>query len=72
MNYPVWYLPQTGGGLLIAIIAAIALTLHHIKGTKHQNPAKQVQVKKADRLKVIQMEAEAKESPSGPSTREDV
>ncbi|MFN2308534.1 MAG: NADH-quinone oxidoreductase subunit J [Gammaproteobacteria bacterium] len=47
--------------LLVAIIAAIALTLRRREGTKHQDPAKQVQVKRGDRLRVVKMDAENKE-----------
>ncbi|MBU1190474.1 MAG: NADH-quinone oxidoreductase subunit J [Gammaproteobacteria bacterium] len=44
--------------LLVAIIAAIALTMRRREGTKHQDPAKQVLVKRNDRLKIIKMDAE--------------
>jgi NADH-quinone oxidoreductase subunit J len=44
--------------LLVAIIAAIMLTLRRRPGTKHQDPAKQVRARKADRLRVISMPAE--------------
>ena len=44
--------------LLVAIIAAIALTLRRREGTKHQDPAKQVLVKRNDRLRIVKMEAE--------------
>jgi len=30
MNYPVWYLPQVGGGLLIAIIAVLHVVISHL------------------------------------------
>ncbi|MDF1574041.1 MAG: cytochrome ubiquinol oxidase subunit I [Bacteroidales bacterium] len=30
MNYPVWYLPQLGGGLLIAIIAILHVVIAHL------------------------------------------
>jgi cytochrome bd-type quinol oxidase subunit 1 len=30
MNYPVWYLPEIGGGLLIAIIAVIHVIISHL------------------------------------------
>jgi cytochrome bd-type quinol oxidase subunit 1 len=30
MNYPVWYLPNTGGGLLIAIIAILHVVISHL------------------------------------------
>lgn len=47
--------------LLLAIIAAIVLTLHHQKGTKHQNPANQVQVKRDDRIRIVKVQAEKPE-----------
>jgi len=46
--------------LLIAIIAAIALTLRRRPGTRHQDPSKQVAVKRADRVRMVSMEAEKK------------
>jgi NADH-quinone oxidoreductase subunit J len=42
--------------LLVAIIAAIALTLRERKDSRSQNPAEQVKVKKADRLRIIKMD----------------
>ena len=44
--------------LLVAIVAAIALTLRRRPTTKYQTPGKQIQVKRDDRLKVIKMDAE--------------
>ena len=44
--------------LLVAIIAAIALTMRRREGTKHQDPARQVQVKRKDRVRLVKMEAE--------------
>ena len=44
--------------LLVAIVAAIALTLRRRKDSKHIDPAMQVQVKAADRLRVVSMPAE--------------
>jgi len=46
--------------LLVAIIAAIALTFRRRKGTKHQNISDQVKVQAKDRLKVIDMKSESK------------
>jgi len=43
--------------LLVAIVAAIALTLRDRKESKSMDPAKQVLVKKQDRLRIIKMEA---------------
>ncbi|MEM7707443.1 MAG: NADH-quinone oxidoreductase subunit J [Pseudomonadota bacterium] len=47
--------------LLVAIVAAIALTLRRRPQVKHQTPSKQVQVKREDRLKIISMPAEKRE-----------
>ncbi len=41
--------------LLVAIIAAIALTLRHRKDSKAISPALQVRVKKADRIRIVKM-----------------
>ncbi|RFC35647.1 MAG: NADH dehydrogenase subunit J [Candidatus Nitrotoga sp. SPKER] len=46
--------------LLVAIVAAIALTLRRRKDVKSQEPNKQVLVKKADRLRIVSMVAEGK------------
>ena len=45
--------------LLIAIVAAIALTHRGQKKTKSTDPAKQVAVKAADRMRVVQMPSHA-------------
>jgi NADH-quinone oxidoreductase subunit J len=44
--------------LLVAIIAAIVLTLRVRKDTKHLDPSVQVRAKKADRLRIVQMAPE--------------
>ena len=44
--------------LLVAIIAAISLTLRRRPTTKHQSPSEQVKVKRNDRLKIIKSDAE--------------
>ncbi|WIM05654.1 MAG: NADH-quinone oxidoreductase subunit J [Candidatus Nitricoxidivorans perseverans] len=44
--------------LLVAIIAAVMLTLRHRKDSKHLDPAKQIAVKAADRLRIVRMPAE--------------
>ena len=41
--------------LLVAIIAAIALTLRERKDSRAQNPSEQVKVKKGDRLRIVKM-----------------
>jgi NADH-quinone oxidoreductase subunit J len=43
--------------LLVAIIAAIALTLRRRKDSKYQNPSDQVRVRAADRMRVVKMNA---------------
>ena len=47
--------------LLVAIIAAITLTLRRRPGTKHQDPAKQVAVKRADRVRLVKVPSEPKQ-----------
>ena len=47
--------------LLVAIVAAIALTIRRRKDTKNQDPAQQVMVKRADRVRLISMPSEKKE-----------
>jgi NADH-quinone oxidoreductase subunit J len=47
--------------LLVAIVAAIALTMRRRKDTKFQDPARQVAVKRQDRVRLVSMPAEKKE-----------
>ena len=44
--------------LLVAIIAAISLTLRARKDSKHIDPADQVKVKKADRVRIVSIKPE--------------
>jgi len=44
--------------LLVAMIAAIALTLRKRKDTKYQSPSEQVRVKARDRVRLVSMPAE--------------
>ncbi len=44
--------------LLVAIVAAIALTLRRRKDSKYIDPAEQVKVKRADRIRMVSMPAE--------------
>ena len=46
--------------LLVAMVAAIALTLRRRKDAKSQVVAEQIAVKKADRLRIVSMQAERK------------
>ncbi|MFL2555718.1 MAG: NADH-quinone oxidoreductase subunit J [Gammaproteobacteria bacterium] len=48
--------------LLVAIIAAISLSMNKTKITKSTHPDKQVLVKKNDRLRIVKMNSEKKES----------
>jgi NADH-quinone oxidoreductase subunit J len=48
--------------LLVAIIAAIGLTHRTRRETKYQNPNDQVKVRRADRLRIIDMPVENKEA----------
>jgi NADH-quinone oxidoreductase subunit J len=47
--------------LLVAIVAAIALTHRKRRKTRYQNPAEQVKVRARDRLRVLRMPSEKKE-----------
>lgn len=51
--------------LLVAIIAAIALTLRGRKDSRHQDPSQQVRVTKAQRLKIVKVAATV-EQPAAP------
>lgn len=46
--------------LLVAIVAAIVLTMQRRKQTKFQQPGEQVKVRKQDRLRIVKMNAEKK------------
>ena len=46
--------------LLVAMVAAIALTLRRRAGVKSQNVSEQVKVKKADRLRIVKMPSESR------------
>jgi NADH-quinone oxidoreductase subunit J len=47
--------------LLVAMVAAIALTLRRRQGVKSQNISEQVKAKKADRLRIVKMDSEPKQ-----------
>ena len=44
--------------LLVAIVAAIALTLRHRKDTKYVDPAQQLKVRRKDRVRMVSMPSE--------------
>ena len=49
--------------LLVAIVAAIALTLRRRKDSRFQDPARQVAVRKEDRIRIVTMPAEKAREP---------
>jgi NADH-quinone oxidoreductase subunit J len=53
--------------LLVAIIAAIALTLRHRKDSKAIDASQQIKVKKADRLRIVKMKAVVEPPPAPPA-----
>lgn len=56
--------------LLVAIVAAIALTMRKRKGNKYVDPAEQVKVKRADRLRIVKMDAYREPEPDAASEGE--
>ena len=52
--------------LLVAIVAAIALTMRRRTGVKTQDPARQVAVRREDRIRIVRMPAERPERPERP------
>ena len=48
--------------LLVAIVAAIGLTLRRRKDTKYQTPSQQVKVRRKDRIRLVSMPAEKRET----------
>jgi len=48
--------------LLVAIIAAITLTMRKRPQTKYQNPTDQIKVKKSDRLRIVKMPSSGEQS----------
>ncbi len=47
--------------LLVAIVAAIALTMRRRPDSKYQNPAQQISVRRQDRVRLVRMEADKNE-----------
>jgi NADH-quinone oxidoreductase subunit J len=48
--------------LLVAIVAAIALTHRRRRATRYQDPAEQVKVKSRDRVRIVEMPSEKRET----------
>ena len=55
--------------LLVAMVAAIALTLRKRKDSRYQDPSEQVRVKAADRVRIVKMDPVI-EQPSAPQATE--
>ncbi|MDH4060566.1 MAG: NADH-quinone oxidoreductase subunit J [Aquincola sp.] len=53
--------------LLVAIIAAIALTLRERKDSRHMDPSQQVRVRKADRVRLVAIAPEVQSPPPPPT-----
>lgn len=51
--------------LLVAIVAAISLTLRRRKDSKHQNPSDQVRVSAKDRVRLVSMPSVSRSTPAG-------
>jgi len=51
--------------LLVAIVAAIALTLRRRKQSKYIDPARQVEVRRQDRVRIVQMPSESRDEGGG-------
>ncbi len=47
--------------LLVAIVAAIALTLRTRKATKYLDPARQIEIQRKDRVRIVKMQSEKRE-----------
>src|SRR3569832_1866820 len=56
--------------LLVAIVAAIALTLRRRKDSKYIDPAEQVKVRRNDRLRIVRMEAGKSQATQKPGAGE--
>jgi len=48
--------------LLVAIVAAIALTHRHRRETRYQDPGEQVKVRRKDRVRIVEMPSEKREN----------
>jgi len=56
--------------LLVAIVAAISLTLRRRPDTKYQDPAQQVRVNRRDRVRLVKMKAQTADVAAGGNQRE--
>ena len=46
--------------LLVAIVAAIALTQRHRKDSKYQDPTRQIRIERGERVRIVKMPSEKK------------
>jgi NADH-quinone oxidoreductase subunit J len=51
--------------LTVAIVVAVMLTLRRRENTKHQDPARQVMVRREDRIRLVKLKAEAPRGEEG-------
>ena len=56
--------------LVVAIIAAIALTLRQRKDSRHTDPSQQVRVRASDRLQIVKMPASRPAQPEAAAAAE--
>ena len=47
--------------LTVALVVAVMLTLRRRPGTKHQDPARQVAVRREDRVRLVKVQAEPRQ-----------
>ena len=57
----VYGLVHTAVILTVALVVAVMLTLRRRPGTKHQDPARQVAVRRDDRVRLVKMPAESRQ-----------
>jgi len=67
----VYPLQVAGVILLVAIVAAIALTLRRRKDTKYQDPSRQVKVKREERVRLVPMppDLEGRQTAAAPAKK---
>ena len=55
--------------LLVAIVAAIALTLRRRKDTKYIDPTSQIRVRREDRVRIVSMPTERRDTTEEPGEK---
>jgi NADH-quinone oxidoreductase subunit J len=61
----VWPFEIAAAILLVAIVAAIALTMRARRQSKYINPAEQIRVRRGDRVRMVSMASEKRPAPEG-------